>query len=183
MSEAAKTTEALAAVAVEAEALPTKMVQLQNKDGVIIEISFGAAQHSELVKDTLSCCMDNDDDEQPDIASMELKVEGLPIDAKTLESVACFLSYYAHTPMDAIPDPAQQDIPETFDKIVPNQWYQTYVSALGIDDGDIWRIRSAAAYLGIDALVNLVNAFVAYNLLGKNDDEINNILRLASKNE
>jgi hypothetical protein len=146
------------------------LIKLTTSDGLAIEISVKAAAHSELIKDAFGLGEDDENMEQ------DLVLDCPRLAFQTLESVVKYLEYYAETPMKAIPDPTTETVPPTLAEVVPQTWYLEFVVGLGV--ALMWRVRSAAHYLGIEPLTKLVNVWLAFHLMNKSLEEMNEILNM-----
>jgi hypothetical protein len=147
-----------------------KMIILKSSDGVDIEISIAAAKLANLVRDAL------DFEDEIDLTKEYEPVDCARVASKTLNDISHYLTYYSTTPMIAIADPTKEVIPATYDEVVPQEWYRTYMDALELDG--MWRVRSAALYMGIEPLTNLTNTWLAFHLMDKNVDQMHDILNI-----
>jgi Skp1 family, tetramerisation domain len=149
----------------------TKMIKLKSSDEVEIEISIAAAKLSEFIKNALSL-----DDDDLDLTKEYEPVNCERVASKTLESVVHYLTYYSTTKMHPISDPTKEVIPATYEEVVPQEWYRTYMDALGLDG--MWRVRSAAHFMLIEPLTYLTNVWLAFHLMDKSIDEMHEILSI-----
>jgi Skp1 family, tetramerisation domain len=148
----------------------TKMITLTSSDGVDFQISVAAAKLSDFIKDA------HDFAGEVDLKKEYEPLHCVRVPSKTLESVVHYLTYYSTTKMHPISDPTKEVIPATYEKVVPQEWYRTYMDALELDG--MWRVRSAALYMGIEPLTNLTNTWLAFHLMDKNVDQMHDILNI-----
>jgi S-phase kinase-associated protein 1 len=150
------------------ESNPPKMITLVSSDDVNVLVPRNAANLSALITDALAL---DDEEEEPDSYK---PVEIKRVSSKTLELVVEFLVYFRDTPMLEIPDPLQSPIGATLEETVPQQWYRNYVEGLGLDT--MYRVRSAAGFMGIEPLIMLTNVWLAFYLMDKTEAEMHEIL-------
>lgn len=148
-----------------------QMIQLESSDGIMLQVPKDVARLSEFINNAL-----NLEDENDGSSEQQQTVECKRVSSKTLESVVQFLTYHKATPMQAIPDPSKEVIAATYVEVVPQEWYRTYVEALGLDG--MWRVRAAADFMGIEPLTYLTNVWLTFHLMDKSIDEMHEILHI-----
>mmetsp|Transcript_13109 Transcript_13109/g.36207 ORF Transcript_13109/g.36207 Transcript_13109/m.36207 type:complete len:168 (-) Transcript_13109:587-1090(-) len=139
-----------------------RIVKLTSKDGKDFEITAKAAQLSDLAKDTLE-------------GSDKVDVDILRVDSSCLEMVIEFLKHHDIEAMKEIGTPLKGS---TFEEIMDQAWYQNFVSDESISREMLFELLTAANYMGIKPLLDLVCLKITFQLTGKSAEEIRTILNL-----
>ena len=137
------------------------IVTLRSKDGVEYQLSVDAARLSELVKEVLS---DGDD---------TVVVDVLRVDSIVLGEVVKFLKHYKEESMNEILIPLEGN---SFTEIITQEWYRDFLADK--DRSQVFDMVTAANYLGIKPLLDLLCLKATFELTGKNAEEIREILNL-----
>jgi hypothetical protein len=138
-------------------------VKIVSRDGQEFFISKEAAEKSVLIRDTL----DLEDDEPG-------KVVNIPkVDGEAMAKVVEFIQHSVKEPMNDIPKPLQgNSLPE----IVEQTWYLEFIQ--GMEEALVFKVLSAANFMHIDKLIDLVCLWCTFQIQGRNAEEIRKFLKL-----
>jgi len=159
---------------------PTTMIKLRSMPDEhgkteVFEISYAAAQISDLVKDATGDHDDDDDDEDEDNTAREVDVPR--VKGPCLALVVDFMKHHHIEKMKEIPTPLGGS---SFNEVMDQTWYQNFVSDenLGGNNDMLFDLLTAANFMGIKELLDLSCLKVTFQLTGKSAEEIREILRL-----
>lgn len=131
-------------------AVADKMATLQTEDGVVV-VDVRLLKISGLLQSALS-------DVVPDGVDDDLTIPVAGIKTNVMNKVVDFLKLYTQEPMKTIETPVKET---ALDNVVQGQ-YVDYIDHLGYEM--VFEVVKAANYLGIEPLVSLALAWIAFIL-------------------
>lgn len=141
----------------------TNDVKIVSRDGREFFISKEAAEKSELIREAV----DLEHDEPG-------KVVDVPkVDGDVLAKVVEFLEHSVKEPMNEIAKPLQGN---SVEEIVEQTWYVEYIN--GMDESLVFKVMSAANFMHIDKLIDLVCLWCTFKIQGRSAEEIRQFLKI-----
>lgn len=156
-----------------------KLRSMPDEKGVseVFEVSYAAAQISDLVKDATGDHEDDDEDDDGNEDNTAREVDVPRVRAPCLKLVVDFMKHHHVERMKEIPTPLGGS---SFNEVMDQEWYQNFVSDenLGNNNDMLFDLLTAANFMGIKELLDLSCLKVTFQLTGKSAEEIREILRL-----
>jgi hypothetical protein len=138
-------------------------VKIVARDGKEFFVSKEAAEKSGLIRDAL----DLEDDEPG-------KVVDIPkVDGEAMAKVVEFLKHSVTEPMNDIPKPLQGN---SLEEIVEQTWYLDFIT--GMEEALVFKVLSAANFMHIDKLIDLVCLWCTFQIQGRSAEEIRQFLKI-----
>lgn len=151
------------------------MITLISRDDVKFYVPRSCAGGSRLVADAL-CFDDEEDDDEPAVDGYK-DVEIQRVLSPTLAKVVEFLRHYPIDPMV----PIGEVVRNTFEENVPQEWYRNYVDSMELCM--MFAVREASNFMDIKPLLYLTNVWLTFQLMGKNVDEMHEMLNIPKMTE